>query len=54
MDADIDLYRLIVPHLFGKVLVNHLTGNTINQYAVRDILDSQNVASIGGFGLLTA
>lgn len=53
IDADIDLYRAVVPHLFGEVLVNHLTGNTTNQYAVRDILERQNIASIGGFGVLT-
>ncbi|MGE3513122.1 MAG: hypothetical protein AB7N65_30035, partial [Vicinamibacterales bacterium] len=53
VDADIDLYRLVVPHLFGEVLVNHLTGNTTNQYAVRNILDTQNVAAVGGFALLS-
>jgi hypothetical protein len=53
VDADIDLYRLVVPHLFGEVLINHLTGSTTNQYAVRRILDEQNVPAIGGFGLLT-
>lgn len=53
IDADIDLYRLGVPHLFGEVLVNHLTGSTTNQYAVRRILDEQHVPAIGGFGLLT-
>lgn len=52
VDADIDLYRLVVPHLFGEVLVNHLTGNTTDQYVVRRILDDQNVAAVGGFGLL--
>lgn len=53
IDADIDLYRAVVPHLFGEVLVNHLTGRTTNQYAVRDILEEQNIAAIGGFGMLT-
>jgi len=53
VDADIDLCRLVVPHLFGEVLVNHLTGSTTNQYAVRRILDEQNVPAIGGFGLLS-
>lgn len=53
VDADIDLYRLVIPHLFGEVLVNHLTGSTTNQYAVRRILEEQNVPAIGGFGLLT-
>jgi hypothetical protein len=52
IDADIDLYRSAVPHLFGEVLVNHLTGNTTNQYEVREILDDQSVAAIGGFELL--
>ena len=52
VDADIDLYRLVVPHLFGEVLVNHLTGSTTDQYAVRDILDDQSIASIGSFELL--
>lgn len=54
VDADIDLYRGVVPHLFGEVLVNHLTGNTTNQYAVRRILDDQSIAAIGGFQLLMA
>ena len=52
IDADIDLYRAVVPHLFGEVLVNHLTGNTTDQYAVRRILDDQSVSAIGGFQLL--
>jgi hypothetical protein len=52
IDADIDLYRAAVPHLFGEVLVNHLTGNTTDQYAVRRILDDQSVSAIGGFQLL--
>jgi hypothetical protein len=52
VDADIDLYRLVVPHLFGEVLVNHLTGSTTDQYAVRDILDDQAIAAIGSFELL--
>jgi ElaB/YqjD/DUF883 family membrane-anchored ribosome-binding protein len=52
IDADIDLYRSVVPHLFGEVLVNHLTGSTTDQYAVRRILDDQSVDAIGGFQLL--
>jgi hypothetical protein len=52
IDADIDLYRSAIPHLFGEVLVNHLTGNTTDQYLVRQILDAQAVAPIGGFQLL--
>jgi hypothetical protein len=52
VDADIDLYRAAVPHLFGEVLVNNLTGSTTDQYAVRRILDSQAVPPVGGFELL--
>jgi ElaB/YqjD/DUF883 family membrane-anchored ribosome-binding protein len=52
VDADIDLYRNAIPHLFGEVLVNHLTGTTTDQYAVREVLDDQAVAPIGGFALL--
>jgi hypothetical protein len=52
IDADIDLYRDVVPHLFGEVLVNHLTGSTTDQFAVRRILDDQSVAAIGAFALL--
>jgi hypothetical protein len=52
VDADMDLYRGAVPHLFGEVLVNHLTGNTTDQFKVRSILDEQSVESIGGFHLL--
>ena len=54
VDADIDLYRLAVPHLFGEVLVNHLTGKTTDQFSVRAVLDDQSVAPIGGFQLMTA
>jgi ElaB/YqjD/DUF883 family membrane-anchored ribosome-binding protein len=54
IDADMDLYRSAVPHLFGEVLVNHLTGNTTDQFKVRDILDDQSIRSIGGFELLRA
>ena len=53
VDADIDLYRAAVPHLFGEVLVNHLTGNPTDQYGVRRILDDQSVVPIGGFELFT-
>lgn len=52
IDADIDLYRKVVPHLFGEVLVNHLTGNTTDQFKVRSILDDQSIAAIGTFELL--
>lgn len=54
IDADIDLHRGAIPHLFGEVLINHLTGNTTDQYAVRRILDGQSITPIGGFTLLTA
>jgi hypothetical protein len=53
VDADIDLYRAAVPHLFGEVLVNHLTGSSTSQYAVRRILDAQSIRPIGGFQFLT-
>jgi hypothetical protein len=52
IDADIDLYPTPVRHLFGEVLVNHLTGSTTDQYAVRRILEEQQVAAIGEFRLL--
>lgn len=52
VDADIDLYRDAIPHLFGEVLVNHLTGSNTDQYAVWRILDDQSVVPIGGFQLL--
>jgi hypothetical protein len=54
VDADIDLYRSAVPHLFGEVLVNHLTGSSTDQYAVRRILDDQRIAPIGDFRFLPA
>ncbi|AMY09039.1 hypothetical protein LuPra_02248 [Luteitalea pratensis] len=54
IDADMDLYRSAVPHLFGEVLVNHLTGSSTSQFAVRRILDEQDIAAIGSFELLRA
>jgi ElaB/YqjD/DUF883 family membrane-anchored ribosome-binding protein len=54
IDADLDLYRNAVPHLFGEVLVNHLTGSTTDQFKVRDILEDQSIEPIGGFELLRA
>jgi hypothetical protein len=54
IDADVDLYRHAVPHLFGEVLVNHLTGNTTDQFKVREILEGQSIAAIGTFELLRA
>jgi ElaB/YqjD/DUF883 family membrane-anchored ribosome-binding protein len=52
IDADIDLYRHAIPHLFGEVLVNHLTGNTTDQFKVRRMLDARPVRAIGNFQLL--
>lgn len=52
IDADVDLYRGAVPHLFGEVLVNHLTGSVTDQFAVRRVLDSQQVTPIAGFEVL--
>jgi hypothetical protein len=54
IDADMDLYRSAIPHLFGEVLVNHLTGNSTSQFAVRRILDEQAIEAIGSFELLRA
>lgn len=52
IDADIDLYRHAVPHLFGEVFVNHVTGNTTDQFKVQRLLDARAVPAIGAFGLL--
>ena len=41
-------------HLFGEVLVNHLTGRTTNQFEVQEVLAAQRIAPIGGFALLAA
>ena len=49
VDADIDLYRDPAHHLFGEVLVNHLSGQKTDAYKVRSILDEQRVDPIGGF-----
>ena len=54
IDADVDLYRSVIPHLFGEVLVNHLTGSVTNQFAVHGILANQGVAPIAGFEVLTS
>ena len=43
VDADIDLYRGTVSHLFGEVLVNHLTGSKTDQFKVWDTLTDANV-----------
>jgi hypothetical protein len=54
VDADLDLYRGTFRHLFGEVLVNHLTGKTTDQFRVWDILASADVEPIGGFDVITA
>jgi hypothetical protein len=54
VDADIDLYRDPFRHLFGEVLVNHLTGHTTDQFRVQRVLANLQVAPIGGFALLAA
>jgi len=48
-DADIDLYRGPLSHLFGEVLVNHLSGSKTDQMKVKRILDKRQVTSVGGF-----
>ena len=52
IDADMDLYRAAIPHLFGEVLVNHLTGSATDQFKVREILEDQDIAAVQGFELL--
>ena len=54
VDADLDLYREAIPHLFGEVLVNHLTDSRTDQFTVREILDEQGIEPIGGFALMNA
>jgi hypothetical protein len=53
VDADIDLYRGAVAHLFGEVLVNHLTGSKTSQFKVFDTLAENHVAPLGGFDVIT-
>jgi hypothetical protein len=53
VDADIDLFKSAIKHLFGEVLVNHLTGKTTDQFEVRSILDEQGVEAVAGFSILT-
>lgn len=53
LDADIDLFASAIRHLFGEVLVNHLTGKTTDQFSVRRILDAQGVPPMAGFSILT-
>jgi hypothetical protein len=52
VDADIDLYRGTVSHLFGEVLVNHLTGSKTDQFRVWDTLADNEVEPIGGFDVV--
>jgi ABC-type transporter Mla subunit MlaD len=54
VDADIDLYRSPTKHLFGEVLVNHLTGSKTDQFKVWDTLASREIAPISGFDVVTA
>jgi hypothetical protein len=51
VDADIDLYRSPIRHLFGEVLVNHLTGKKTDQFKVWETLVAANVEPIGTFDL---
>ncbi len=53
VDADIDLYRSPIRHLFGEVLVNHLTGSTTDQFKVWNILATTTTAPVGGFEVVT-
>jgi len=53
VDADIDLYRGTVAHLFGEVLVNHLTGMKTDQFKVWDTLLANDVTPIGGFDVIS-
>jgi hypothetical protein len=53
VDADVDLFKSPIKHLFGEVLVNHLTGKTTDQFTVRSILDEQGVEAVAGFSILT-
>lgn len=52
VDADIDLYRGTVSHLFGEVLVNHLTGSKTDQFKVWDTLVDNDVVPLGGFEVI--
>jgi hypothetical protein len=42
-----------VRHLFGEVLVNHLTGSKTDQFKVWDILASADVQPISGFSVVS-
>lgn len=52
VDADIDLYRSPLRHLFGEVLVNHLTGNTTDQFRVFKLLAENSLPAIAGFNVI--
>jgi hypothetical protein len=52
VDADIDLYRGTVSHLFGEVLVNGLTGSKTDQFRVWDTLVENEVMPLGGFEVI--
>ena len=52
VDADIDLYRNPVAHLFGEVFVNHFTGSKTDQFKIFNILRKQHVNLIGDFDIL--
>jgi len=52
VDADIDLYRSPLRHLFGEVLVNHLTGNTTDQFRVFKTLAESSLPAIAGFNVI--
>lgn len=49
VDADLDLYGDPLRHVFGEVLVNHLSGKRTDQHRVWKILAKQGVNPIGGF-----
>ena len=54
VDADIDIYRSSVRHLFGEVLINHLTGSKTDQFKVWDSLASASVVPVAGFDVISA
>jgi len=54
VDADIDIYRSSVRHLFGEVLINHLTGSKTDQFRVWDTLASASVVPVAGFDVISA
>jgi hypothetical protein len=52
VDADIDLYRSPTMHLFGEVLVNHLTGSKTDQFKVWSTLAARAVKPVKGFDVV--